>query len=634
MKLIDLISPSHVILNKEPCDKPELFLLLAEKMIAQGKINGRSGNQFIDELNARETLSTTGIGEGIAIPHVKSALIDKPVIIFLRSDKGIPWDSLDEEPVHLVFMIAVPENAESVHLDILTRLCRWLMDDDLRNALMQQDSAAGIISLLSEKENFQDSLTAKEVNSGRLQAASSEQNCLFLVAVTACPTGIAHTYMAAENLEKAAQKLGYQIKVETNGSVGTENALTEADIAAAEAVIVAADTKVNMSRFVGKPVCFTRVSQGIKEPEKLIHSALSSPPWRDESNDKVSDAPVAKPGIYATLMNGVSNMLPFVIAGGILIAISFFWGINSSNPQDASYNNFAHIIHSIGGAAFTLFIPVLSGYIAYAISDRPAFAPGMVGGLLANTGGSGFLGAILAGFIAGYTIRMLRYAFRGLPKSFEGVKPVLLYPLIGVFIVGFITVAMVEPMMSQINGWVVHYLNQLGSTNKLFLGFVIGAMLAADLGGPINKAAYLFSIGVLASGNHYVMAAAVASGMVPSLAVALAATISREKFTRSQCEAAKANYVLGLSFIAEGAIPFAASNPLVILPSLIVGSGIAGALAMLFNATYPAPHGGVFVLPVVGHPLLFLLSTLVGVIVSTSLILFFKKELSEAERNK
>lgn len=634
MKLIDLISPSHVILNKEPCDKPELFLLLAEKMIAQGKINERSGNQFIDELNARETLSTTGIGEGIAIPHVKSALIDKPVIIFLRSDKGIPWDSLDEEPVHLVFMIAVPENAESVHLDILTRLCRWLMDDDLRNALMQQDSAAGIISLLSEKENFQDSLTAKEVNSGRLQAASSEQNCLFLVAVTACPTGIAHTYMAAENLEKAAQKLGYQIKVETNGSVGIENALTEADIAAAEAVIVAADTKVNMSRFVGKPVCFTRVSRGIKEPEKLIHSALSSPPWRDESNDKVSDAPVAKPGIYATLMNGVSNMLPFVIAGGILIAISFFWGINSSNPQDASYNNFAHIIHSIGGAAFTLFIPVLSGYIAYAISDRPAFAPGMVGGLLANTGGSGFLGAILAGFIAGYTIRMLRYAFRGLPKSFEGVKSVLLYPLIGVFIVGFITVAMVEPMMSQINGWVVHYLNQLGSTNKLFLGFVIGAMLAADLGGPINKAAYLFSIGVLASGNHYVMAAAVASGMVPSLAVALAATISRKKFTRSQCEAAKANYVLGLSFIAEGAIPFAASNPLVILPSLIVGSGIAGALAMLFNATYPAPHGGVFVLPVVGHPLLFLLSTLVGVIVSTSLILFFKKELSEAERNK
>lgn len=625
MTFLDLLSPSHIILNNNPSDKQELFQQLAEKMLAAGYITSQGSDEFIRGLNEREALSTTGIGDGIAIPHVKSDLIIKPVIIFLRSDAGIPWDSLDDEPVHLVFMIAVPENAEAEHLDILTRLCRWLMDDDLRSQLMQAKTATEVVELLVAKGELEldRPTTADEVPSAR-----------YIVAVTACPTGIAHTYMAAENLQKAAIKRGYQIKVETNGSVGVENALTPLDIERADAVIVAADTKVDMARFAGKRLCYTSVSRGIKEPEILIDAALSASNYIPDSAEKNMGVPSSSPGIYASLMNGVSNMLPFVIAGGILIAISFFWGINSANPDDPSFNRFAQIISSIGGAAFTLFIPVMSGYIAYAISDRPAFAPGMVGGFLANTGGSGFLGAILAGFIAGYTIKLLRHGLRGLPKSFEGIKPVLLYPLLSVFIVGFITVALVEPAMSYINSAVVHFLNQIGSANKVLLGFIIGAMLATDLGGPINKAAYLFSVGVLASGNYYVMAAAVASGMVPSLAVALAATLSGSKFTQSQCEAAKANYILGLSFIAEGAIPFAASNPLVILPSLMVGSGVAGSLAMFFNTTYPAPHGGVFVLPVLGNPLLFLLSTLVGVIISTMLILLFKKKLTNEERMK
>jgi PTS system fructose-specific IIC component len=625
MTLLDLLSPSNIILDQNPGDKQELFRQLADKMIAENYISAADLNSFISGLNAREALSTTGIGDGIAIPHIKSELITKPVILFLRPQDGIPWDSLDEQPVYLAFMIAVPENAEAEHLDILTRLCRWLMDDELRLALMQVKEASEVIALLAAKE-AQEAKNLPQQNDG--------QSTRFIVAVTACPTGIAHTYMAAESLQKAAIKCGYQIKVETNGSVGVENALTADDIARADAVVVAADTKVNMARFAGKPLCYTSVSRGIKEPGTLIESALSAPNYQHDAAEKSADTPSATPGVYGSLMNGVSNMLPFVIAGGILIAISFFWGINSANPADPSFNRFAQIISTIGGAAFTLFIPVMSGYIAYAISDRPAFAPGMVGGFLANSGGSGFLGAILAGFIAGYTIKLLRHGLRGLPKSFEGIKPVLLYPLLSVFIVGFITVALVEPVMSYVNTGVVHFLNEIGSANKIVLGFIIGAMLAADLGGPINKAAYLFSVGVLASGNYYVMAAAVASGMVPSLAVALAATLSRSKFTRSQCEAAKANYVLGLSFIAEGAIPFAASNPLVILPSLMVGAGVAGSLAMVFNVTYPAPHGGVFVLPVVGNPLLFLLSTLIGVIVSTCLILLFKKKLTEEEQMK
>ncbi|OON37996.1 hypothetical protein BTJ39_19485 [Izhakiella australiensis] len=630
MTLSELLTPAQIVLDFAATDKQQLFRLCAEKMTAAGKIAADRQAALIDLLNERERLSTTAVGEGVAIPHAQGDFIHAPCLLFVRSLQPMQWDEQDDEPVSLIFVIAVPEKSEDQHLEIITRLCRWLMDDNFRQALLDAPDAERVMQLLQQQEPPTDAPADKPAVTGNdhAQPAASAQ---FLVAVTACPTGIAHTFMAAENLEKAAVSMGYKIKVETNGAAGTGNGLTAQDIARAKAVIIAADTKVEMARFAGKPLHYGSVSQGIRDAQQMINQALEAAEYRPQTGSQPASGKTT-PGVYGSLMNGVSNMLPFVIAGGILIALSFLWGINSADPQDASYSYLAQVIKQIGGAAFTLFIPVMSGYIAYAIGDRPGFAPGMVGGLLANTGGSGFLGAIVAGFIAGYLIKALRRLLSPLPASFEGLKPVLLYPLLSVFIVGFITVALINPFMGEVNNAVIHFLNDIGSTNKVLLGFIIGAMLAADLGGPINKAAYLFSVGVLASGNYYVMAAAVASGMVPSLAVALAANIAKNKFTASQCEAAKANYILGLSFIAEGAIPFAASNPLVILPSLMVGSGIAGSLAMLFSVTYPAPHGGVFVIPLVGHPLLFLLSTLVGVIISTALILLMKKNLSAEER--
>ncbi len=635
MDITELLAPENIILDETPADKPALFKVLAARMKTNNYILAQDEAAFIDALNAREALSTTGIGDGIAIPHAKSPLVKSPTLLFLNSARPVAYDAMDDQPVHLIFMIAVPETASDEHLDILTQLCRWLMDDDFRDRLSRAADGRQVIALMRAKQQ-----ESQRGEGDKPAPAASPERREFIVAVTACPTGIAHTYMAAENLEKTGKALGYDIKVETNGSVGVENALTPADIARAAAVVIAADTKVAMDRFAGKRLFYTSVSKGIKEPELLIQTALASPRYQPAEYVAAEPAGAAAgathkgPGIYACLMNGVSNMLPFVVSGGILIAISFFWGINSANAQDPSFNQIAHMFKQIGDAAFMLFIPVLAGYIAYAISDRPGLAPGMVGGLLANTGGSGFLGAILAGFIAGYTIKLLRSATKPLPKSLDGIKPVLLFPLVSVLVVGFITVALVNPVMGEINIWITGFLNGIGSVNKVFLGFIIGAMLAADLGGPINKAAYLFSVGVLAGGNYYVMAAAVASGMVPSLAVAVAASLSKKKFTQSQQEAAKANYILGLSFIAEGAIPFAASNPLVILPSLMIGSGVAGALAMIFSVTFPAPHGGIFVLPVVGHPVLFILSTSIGVAISAALILLFKKNLSAAELAK
>ncbi|KGT95885.1 hypothetical protein NG99_01750 [Erwinia typographi] len=622
MSITKLLTAERIVLDRVPADKAALFTLCAQKMAEQKRIAPSEQQAFITLLSEREKKSTTNVGEGVAIPHAQGDIITEPTLFLFRPDVGLRWDETDDEPVVLIFMIAVPAVSQDQHLEIITRLCRWLMDDDFRQGLQTAPDAEAVLALLQSKQDA----------ANEQPEETADQQADFLVAVTACPTGIAHTFMAAENLEKAAKKLGYIIKVETNGSAGVENGLTDDDIRRAKAVIVAADTKVEMARFAGKALHYSSVSQGIREPEKLIERALSAEPLKATAAGAKSADGKMSPGIYGTLMNGVSNMLPFVIAGGILIAISFLWGINSASPQDPSFNWTASVIKQIGAAAFTLFIPVMSGYIAYAIADRPGFAPGMVGGLLASTGGSGFLGAIVAGFIAGYMILLLRRVLKPLPASFDGLKPVLLYPLISVFVVGFITVALINPFMGEVNNLVINFLNNIGSTNKVLLGFIIGAMLAADLGGPINKAAYLFSVGVLASGNYYVMAAAVASGMVPSLAVALAASLAKNKFTVAQCEAAKANYILGLSFIAEGAIPFAASNPLIILPSLMAGSGVAGSMAMFFNVTYPAPHGGVFVLPVVGHPVYFLMSTLIGVVIATALILLLKKNLPQEQR--
>lgn len=622
MTITTILTPTRIVLNDVPADKHAIFTLCAEKMAKEQRIKDSDQQAFVNLLCEREAKSTTSIGEGVAIPHAQGAIISEPTLFMFRPARGMQWDDHDDEFVNLVFLIAVPAASQDQHLELITCLCRWLMDDKFRQGLLTAIDAQAVLALLQ----------TKQAETEQSVYVSTHHEADFLVAVTACPTGIAHTFMAAENIEKAAKRRGYAIKVETNGSAGVANALTREDIQRAKAVIVAADTKVEMTRFNGKALHYASVSQGIREPEKLIEQALEAPPFQSDSRGDAAGK--ISPGIYGMLMNGVSNMLPFVIAGGILIAISFLWGINSANSQDPSFNWTASVIKQIGAAAFTLFIPVMSGYIAYAIADRPGLAPGMVGGLLASSGGSGFLGAIVAGFIAGYLIVLLRRVLQPLPASFDGLKPVLLYPLISVFATGFITVALINPFMGEVNGWVVNFLNNIGSTNKILLGFIIGAMLAADLGGPINKAAYLFSVGVLASGNYYVMAAAVASGMVPSLAVALAASIAKNKFTVAQCEAAKANYILGLSFIAEGAIPFAASNPLIILPSLMIGSGISGSLAMFFSVTYPAPHGGVFVLPVVGHPIYFLLSTLAGVLISTGLILLLKKNIPQEQRQR
>lgn len=622
MKISELIKKENIILSEKPEDRRALFEVLSEKMVSLGKIEEENKEKFLESLEEREKLSSTGIGEGIAIPHSQNSFTTVPTLLFLRTTNTLEYNSLDNEPVRLIFMISVPNSAKGEHLKILAELSRWLMDENFRHNLMKAETEEDVLNNINSKENEEDS-TVNIITKDKGK----------LVGVTACPTGIAHTYMSAENLEKAAKEMGYEVKIETNGSVGVENKLTSQDISEADAVIVSADTKVDMDRFSGKKLYKTSVSKGIKEPKNTIERALEAPVYQGNTSaeEKYSQNAKVGSGVYSSLMNGVSNMLPLVVAGGILIAISFFWGIDSANPDHASYNIIAAMFSEIGGAAFDLFIPILAGYIAYAISDRPGLAPGLVGGYLANNGDSGFLGAILAGFLAGYTIVILRKVFKGLPTSFEGIKPVLLFPLISVFVVGFVTVALVNPTMGAINSWIITFLDNIGTTNRVVLGSIIGIMLAADLGGPINKAAYLFSVGTLATGNYEVMGAALCSGMVPSLATAVAATFSKKKFTKSQQQAAKANYVLGLSFIAEGAIPFAASDPIRVLPALMIGSGVTGALSMVLNVGSPAPHGGIFVLPVIGNPVGFIVALLIGTLVSAGLLIAIKKELTEEE---
>ncbi|MEG0737334.1 MAG: fructose-specific PTS transporter subunit EIIC, partial [Longicatena sp.] len=446
------------------------------------------------------------------------------------------------------------------------------------------------------------------------------------LAVTACPTGIAHTYMAAENIEKAAKEMGYDVKVETNGSSGVENELTAKEIEEASAIVVAADTKVQMQRFNGKKVYKTSVSNGIKNPHQAIQDALSSSVFQCEENEVTAGSNQSH-GIYANLMSGVSNMLPLVVGGGILIAISFIWGINSADPNGEQFNQIAAWIKQVGDAAFGLMLPILAGYISYSIADRPGLAPGLVGGVLASTGGSGFLGALIAGFLAGYVVQGLKKLLKPLPKSLEGIKPVLLYPLISIFVVGMIVVIVLNPVMKEVNILITNFLNNLGGTNRILLGLVLGMMMAADLGGPINKAAYAFSIAMLQTGNIEIMGAVMTSGMVPAVGVALATNLFKRKFTAEQRDAAKANYVMGLSFICEGAIPYAAADPKVIIPSIITGAGITGALSMLFHVGVPAPHGGVFVLPVVENVLFFCLVVIIGTIITALMIGLLKKDI-------
>lgn len=595
---------------------------LVQVLDVAGKLNDRA--EYKQAIFHREEQSTTGIGEGIAIPHAKTAAVKAPAIVFGRSVSGIEYESLDGMPAHLFFMIAAPEGANDTHLQALSKLSTILLKEEVRKQLLEAQTEEEALAIINEHD----------VQEEEEAAVSVAENEPFVVAVTACPTGIAHTYMSADSLKAKAEEMGIAIKVETNGSGGAKNVLTSEEIERATAVIVAADTQVQMARFNGKHVIEVPVAEGIRKPQELIERALKqeAPIFKDSSNkDDHGHKESASRGIGATiykhLMSGVSNMLPFVIGGGILIALGFLFGYNAHDPNDPSYNIIAEALNTIGGGnAFALMVPVLAGFIAMSIADRPGFAPGMVGGMMAATSGAGFLGGLVAGFLGGYIVVGIRKLLAGLPSSLEGIKTILLFPLLGIAITGFIMHFVVNTPLSALNTWISNWLSSLGTANAVLLGVILGLMMAIDMGGPINKAAYLFGTGLIASGVYEPMAAIMAGGMVPPLGIALATFLFKNKFSKQEREAGPVNIVMGLSFITEGAIPFAAADPLRVIPSVAVGAAVAGGLSMMFNIGLQAPHGGIFVFPLVsGSWLLYLLAVIIGAIVSAILLGLLKK---------
>ncbi|WP_312472648.1 fructose-specific PTS transporter subunit EIIC [Neobacillus sp.] len=617
MKITELLTKNTILLNIDGKQKQEAIDQLVDVLFDAGKISDSS--EFKAAILKREELSSTGIGDGIAIPHAKVKAVKDAAIAFGKSITGIDYDSLDGKPAHLFFMIAAPEGANNTHLEALARLSGLLMKAEVRYQMLKATTPEEIIETINsyDKEEKEETISSNKKNS--------------IVAVTGCPTGIAHTYMAADSLKAKAAEMGVEIKVETNGSGGSKNVLTKEEINNAVAVIVAADINVEMERFKGKHVIHTAVADGIRRPEQLIERALGqdAPVYHGNGsqNKQATDQKPSKKGFYKHLMNGVSNMLPFVVGGGILIAISFMFGYNSANPDDPSYNPIAAVIKAIGGDnAFVLIVPVLAGFIALSIADRPGFAPGMVGGMMAASGGAGFLGGLVAGFLAGYVVLLLKKVFTSLPRSLEGIKSILLYPLFGIAITGFIMHYIVNNPVSWINSEITHWLTGLGTGNAVLLGVVLGLMMSFDMGGPVNKAAYVFGTGLLASGVYQPMAAIMAAGMVPPLAIAIATSIFKNKYNKQDRDAGKACYVMGLSFITEGAIPFAAADPFRVIPSVMAGSAIAGALSMAFGIGLRAPHGGIFVVPLVDNgAMMYALAILVGSVVSALLIGFLKK---------
>ncbi|MBT2734131.1 PTS fructose transporter subunit IIABC [Bacillus sp. ISL-7] len=617
MKITELLSKNTILLNIEGNQKEATINQLVDVLFNAGKISDRT--EFKAAILKREEQSTTGIGDGIAIPHAKTKVVKEAAIVFGKSAAGVNYESLDGKPAHLFFMIAAPDGANNTHLEALARLSGLLMKAEVRYDLLKATTPEEIIDTINrnDKEEKQETVTISKKN--------------LIVAVTGCPTGIAHTYMAADSLKAKASEMGVDIKVETNGSGGAKNILTKEEIENATAVIIAADINVEMERFNGKHVIQAAVAEGIRRPEQLIDKALKqdAPIFRGNGgqSEKGSDQKGSRTGFYKHLMNGVSNMLPFVVGGGILIAICFMFGYNSFKPDDPSYNQISEALMTIGGGnAFGLIVPVLAGFIALSIADRPGFAPGMVGGMMAASGGAGFLGGLVAGFLAGYVVLLLKKVFAGLPRSLEGIKSILLYPLFGIAITGFIMLYVVNKPVAWLNGTIADWLTGLGTGNAVLLGIVLGLMMSFDMGGPVNKAAYVFGTGLLASGVYEPMAAIMAAGMVPPLAIALATTFFKNKFNDQDRDAGKACYVMGLSFITEGAIPFAAADPLRVIPSVMAGSAIAGALSMAFGIGLRAPHGGIFVVPLVENgALLYALAILVGSVVSALLIGFLKK---------
>ena len=623
MRIIDLLDKKSINLNLKSSDKTSVINELVDLVDASGNLNDK--NEYKQEILAREAKSTTGIGEGIAIPHAKTKAVKKACLASGVSKTGIDYDSLDGAPSNLFFMIAAPDGANDTHLEVLSRLSTILMDENFRSSLINASSADEFLSLIDKTESEKFPEEAKQNDSKEVSKFPR------ILAVTACPTGIAHTFMAAEALNKKASEMGISIKVETNGSAGAKNVLTKEEIENCDAIIVAADKKVNMARFNGKKVIQTKVADGIHKTEELINRALNgdAPVYHssesENSSNENSNETVGRQ-IYKHLMNGVSNMLPFVVAVGILIALAFLFDNYEINPSNFGSNTpLAAFFKSVGDAAFGFLLPVLAGFIAVSIADRPAMVVGFVGGFLANSGGAGFLGALLAGFIAGYLVLLLKKVFSTLPQSLEGIKPVLLYPLFGTLLIGVIMKFAINPPVAAANNTLIGFLNSLGTSSKVLLGIVVAGMMAIDMGGPINKAAYVFGIASLESGNFGIMAAVMAGGMVPPLVIALSTTFFKNRFTKEQKDAGKVNYIMGLSFITEGAIPFAAADPLKVIPSCAIGSAVAGALTMIFDCTLRAPHGGIFVLPIIGNWPMYLISIIVGAIVGAIILGFLKR---------
>lgn len=626
MRITELLQAETVIVDLESNTKVDVINELVEKLYTAGKLVDKEA--YKEAIWARESQSTTGIGEGIAIPHAKTKAVKTPSIAFGRSKEGIDYEALDGQPSHLFFMIAASEGANNTHLETLSRLSGFLMDMDFRKKLQNAKTAEEIIKIVDEKELSE----LEEVEEEKLESASSNKN--LVLAVTGCPTGIAHTYMAADALKGKAKEMGVDIKVQTNGSTGVKNRLTADEIEKATAIIVAADTKVDMDVFNGKHVIQVPVAQGIKDPKGLIERALKqdAPIYQATGSNKTQDSSSGeRKGFYKHLMNGVSNMLPFVVGGGILIALSFIFGIHASDPNSPDYNPIASALNMIGGkTAFALMVPVLAGFIAMSIADRPGFAPGMVGGLLAANGDAGFLGGLIAGFLAGYVVLALMRVFDKLPQSLEGIKPVLLYPLFGILITGLIMLYIVIEPVKALNDLLESWLGGMGTGNLVLLGLILGGMMSVDMGGPINKAAFTFGIAMIDAGNYAPHAAIMAGGMVPPLGLALATTLFKRKFTKQERETGKTTYIMGAAFITEGAIPFAAADPGRVIPSAVVGSAVAGALTMVFHIGLSAPHGGLFVIPfVTGNPLLYLLAIIVGSLVTALMVGFWKKDVNE-----
>ena len=659
MKITDLLKPQSILLNAAPIDKADAIYTLGDLMDKGGNLSNKA--EYLEAVFAREESGSTGLGDGIATPHAKSAGVKEAGLAAMVVPNGVDFEALDGQPSRLFFMIAAPEGAADTHVEVLSKLATMVIDPDFKNALIQAATVDRFLELITAKEegNFDpsvegyiktedkkapsitDAIEAKatEAIEKVVPKVSIDNPHYEVLAVTGCPTGIAHTYMAAESLERKAKEMGISLKVEKNGASGIKDALTAEEIEHAKCIIVASDRQVEMARFDGKPMIQTKVANGINKSEELLREAMSNtaPIYHMSQADKDNAASTVDASdsfgrqIYKHLMNGVSHMLPFVIGGGILIALAFLFDtFNPTNPSGfGSGTPLSAFLMKIGGASFGFMLPVLAGYIAMSIADRPGLVAGFVGGLLANQGGSGFLGALIAGFAAGYLVLLVKKLVSGLPQSLEGTKPVLFYPVLGVLFIGIAITFIINPPVSALNEWLMNSLQTMGTTSRVLLGLIFGAMMSVDMGGPVNKAAYVIGTGALATGEYGIMAAVMAGGMVPPLAIALCTTFFPNRFTEAERKSGITNYIMGLSFITEGAIPFAAADPIRVLPSCIIGAGTAGALSMFFECTLRAPHGGIFVVPTIGNPLMYLASIAIGSIIACIILAIVKPRLNK-----